>query len=111
MPKAHLVGSGMAGLVDAAVDGAAEVFDEGAEQPRIDHPDPECGIRDDFGRFHNLRFPFSLYLQVVSPAWDSVEKRAHGGDIEVKLLAVRRMPRTRDVHRCDVWGQACDLGR
>src|SRR6476661_10905645 len=99
----------MAGLVDAAVDGAAEVFDEGAEQPGIDHADPECGIRDDFGRFHSLRVPFSLCLQVVSPAWDSVEKRAHGRDIDVKLLAVRRMPRTRDVRRYDVWCQARGL--
>ena len=39
-----LVGVGMAGLVDAVVDAAAEVLDERAEEPTVDGPDDEVRV-------------------------------------------------------------------
>ena len=39
-----LVGRGVAGLVDAVVDGAAEVLDEPAEEPPVDRADAEVRV-------------------------------------------------------------------
>jgi hypothetical protein len=55
-PEAVLVGAGVAGLVEAAVDATTDVLDEGAEQPTTgfaDHriaPDRDGEIRSDAAR-------------------------------------------------------------
>ena len=48
-PETALVGRRVAGLVDAAIDAAAEMLDEGAEQARIGGPDREVAIQQDAG--------------------------------------------------------------
>ena len=45
--KPLLVGGRMAGLEDAAIDAAAEMLDEGAEQPRVGVADGEIAIQAD----------------------------------------------------------------
>ena len=50
--EAALVGGRMAGLVDAAVDAAAEMLDEGAEQAAIGGPDGEIAVEKDVSCRH-----------------------------------------------------------
>ena len=50
--EALLVGGGVAGLVDAAIDAAPEVLDEGAEQARIGVADREVAIHQNGGFSH-----------------------------------------------------------
>ena len=44
LAEAVLIGFGVAGLVDAVVDAASEVLDEGAEQTAVDGPDDEMRV-------------------------------------------------------------------
>ena len=46
------VGRGMAGLEDAAIDAAAEMLDEGAEQPRVGAADREIAVKADLDVTH-----------------------------------------------------------
>ena len=43
---------GMTGLEDAAIDAAAEMLDEGAEQPRVGRADREVAVQRDFDVTH-----------------------------------------------------------
>ena len=43
---------GVAGLIDAAVYGTSEVFNEGAVQPRVDAADGKVAVEDHAGFFH-----------------------------------------------------------
>lgn len=52
--EAALVGSGMAGFVDAAIDAAAQMLDEGAEEPRVGVADGEGAIAGDAGLSHDV---------------------------------------------------------
>ena len=46
------VGGRMAGLEDAAIDAAAEMLDEGAEQARVGAADGEIAMKADFDVTH-----------------------------------------------------------
>jgi hypothetical protein len=69
-----LVGGRMAGLVDAAVDGAAEMLEEGAVDALVDRADAEIPM-DRNARFHSRRVPRgtsavperTIYRDSVSP--------------------------------------------
>ena len=50
--EALLVGLRVAGLVDAAIDAAAEMLDEGSEQPRIRRADDGIAVQPDFHFSH-----------------------------------------------------------
>ena len=50
--EAVLVGGRMAGLEDAAIDAAAEMLDEGAEQARVGVADGEVAIEQHVGFSH-----------------------------------------------------------
>ena len=52
--EALLVGGRMAGLVDAAIDAAAEMLDEGAEQARVGLADGEVAVEEDAGVTHAM---------------------------------------------------------
>src|SRR5271166_2456568 len=56
--ESPVVGGGVAGLVESAVDAAAQMFDEGAKQAPIDAADGEVSVEVDFGLPHRADFPF-----------------------------------------------------
>ena len=62
--EAVLVGGRVAGLVDAAVDGAAEMLEEGAVDAVVDGSDLEIPV-DRNARLHVRRLPFLISLFMV----------------------------------------------
>src|SRR5262249_8305034 len=63
-----LVGRGMAGLEDAAIDAAAQVLDEGTEQAWIGLTDGEVSIDEYVGLAHGMGSPSSVQIGVAAGA-------------------------------------------
>ena len=66
--KPTLVGGGVARLVDAAVDPAPEMLNEGAEQPPIDAADGEVSVEYDLGLPHRAASSTKAFVKACDAA-------------------------------------------
>ncbi len=78
LTKAFLVGGLMAGLVDASVDGASEVFHEGSERAAPDGADDEGRV--------DLDVCFHLSLQIVQLHCGKLPERVSGRRTQARLV-------------------------